>query len=142
MLDKRVMSAIEEASILTDAVDVRVDGIQAEVNLLKRVVGRDDDRAPMSKVKVPDPKPFDGARSAKELENFLWDMETYFQAARIPEAEKVSITSMYLTGDAKLWWRTRLFDDTRANRDKIETWDVLKKELKDQLFTLQHFVAC
>ncbi|KAK4381519.1 hypothetical protein Sango_2961700 [Sesamum angolense] len=132
MLDKRVMSAIEEASILTDAVDVRVDGVQAEVNLLKRAVGRDDDRAPMSKVKVPDPKPFGGARSAKELENFLWDMETYFQAARIPEAEKVSITSMYLTGDAKLWWRTRLSDDASANRDRIETWDVLKKELKDQ----------
>ncbi|KAK4391961.1 hypothetical protein Sango_1973900 [Sesamum angolense] len=126
------MSAIEEASILTNAVDVRVDGVQAEVNLLKRVVGRDDDRAPMSKVKVPDPKPFGGARSAKELENFMWDMETYFQAARIPEAEKVSITSMYLTGDAKLWWRTRLSVDASANRDKIETWDVLKKELKDQ----------
>ncbi|KAL0387745.1 UNVERIFIED_CONTAM: hypothetical protein Sradi_2656300 [Sesamum radiatum] len=83
MLDKRVMSAIEEASILTDAVDVRVDGVQAE-------------------------------------------------AARIPEAEKVSITSMYLTGDAKLWWRTRLSDDASANRDRIETWDVLKKELKDE----------
>ncbi|KAL0423508.1 UNVERIFIED_CONTAM: hypothetical protein Sradi_0885600 [Sesamum radiatum] len=42
----------------------------------------------MSKVKVPDPKPFDGARSAKELENFLWDMETYFQAARIPRRRR------------------------------------------------------
>ncbi|KAL0336613.1 UNVERIFIED_CONTAM: hypothetical protein Sradi_4873200 [Sesamum radiatum] len=39
MLDKRVTSAIEEASILIDAVDVRVDGVQAKVNLLKRVVG-------------------------------------------------------------------------------------------------------
>ncbi|KAK4388202.1 hypothetical protein Sango_2426800 [Sesamum angolense] len=86
----------------------------------------------MSKVKVPDPKPFGHARSAKELENFLWDMETYFQVARIPKAEKVSITSMYLTGDVKLWWRTRLSDDAIANRDKIETWDILKKELKDQ----------
>ncbi|KAL0336592.1 UNVERIFIED_CONTAM: hypothetical protein Sradi_4871100 [Sesamum radiatum] len=132
MSDKRVTSAIEEASIFTDAIDVRVDGVQAEVNLLKRVVGPDEDRAPMSKVKVLDPKPFGGVRSAKELENFLWDMETYFQAARIPEAEKVSITSMYLMGDAKLWWRIRLSDDTSANRDKIETWDVLKKELKDQ----------
>ncbi|KAL0358226.1 UNVERIFIED_CONTAM: hypothetical protein Scaly_1508300 [Sesamum calycinum] len=102
MLDKWVTSTIEEASILTDAVDVRVDGVQPEVNLLKRVVGRDKDRAPISKVKVPDPKPFGGARSAKELENFLWDMETYFQVARIPEAEKVSITSIYFTSDAKL----------------------------------------
>ncbi|KAK4383413.1 hypothetical protein Sango_2777100 [Sesamum angolense] len=132
MLDKRVTSAIEKTSILTDAVDVRVDGVQAEVNLLKRVVGRDEDRAPMSKVKVPDSKPFGGARSAKELENFLWDMETYFQVARIVEAKKVSISSMYLAGDVKLWWCTRLSDDASANRDKIETWDVLQKELKDQ----------
>ncbi|KAL0291699.1 UNVERIFIED_CONTAM: hypothetical protein Scaly_2624700 [Sesamum calycinum] len=115
MLDKLVMSVVEEASILTDVVDVRVDGIQAEVNLLKCVVSWDEDRAPMSKVKVPDPKPFGGARSAKELENFLWDMEKYFQTARIPEAEKVSITSMYLTGDAKLWWRTRPSDEASAN---------------------------
>ncbi|KAK4397636.1 RNA-directed DNA polymerase [Sesamum angolense] len=60
-------------------------------------------------------------------------METYFQVARIPEKEKVSITSMYLIRGAKLWWCTYLSDDARANRDKIETWDVLKKELKDQL---------
>ncbi|KAL0302544.1 UNVERIFIED_CONTAM: hypothetical protein Scaly_2563600 [Sesamum calycinum] len=59
-------------------------------------------------------------------------METYFQAARVPDTEKVSITSMYLTGDAKLWWRSRLSDDASANRERIETWEVLKKELKDQ----------
>ncbi|KAK4397585.1 RNA-directed DNA polymerase [Sesamum angolense] len=134
MLDKWVTSVVEEASILSDAVEVKVDGIQTKVNLLKRVVGRDDDCAPMSKVKVPDPKPFGGARSAKELENFLWDMEIYFQAASIPNAEKVSITNMYLIGDAKLWWRTRLSDHASANRDKIETWDILKKELKGQFW--------
>ncbi|KAK4381996.1 hypothetical protein Sango_2914700 [Sesamum angolense] len=70
MLDKRVTSATEKASILTDAVDVRVDGVQAEVNLLKIVVGQDEDCAPMSKVKFPYPKPFGGARSVQELENF------------------------------------------------------------------------
>ncbi|KAK4381993.1 RNA-directed DNA polymerase [Sesamum angolense] len=75
---------------LVDTLHSRVETLQkaAKVNLLKRVVGRDEDRAPMSKVKVPDPKPFGGAHSVKELEYFLWDMETYFQAARIPEAEK------------------------------------------------------
>ncbi|KAL0346356.1 UNVERIFIED_CONTAM: hypothetical protein Scaly_1651600 [Sesamum calycinum] len=134
MLDKWVTSVVEEASILTDAVEVNVDGIQTEVNLLTRVMGRDDDRALMSKVNVPDSKPFGGARSAKELENFLWDMETYFQAVRIPEAKKVPITSMYLIGDAKLWWRTCLSNNASANRDKIETWDVLKKELKGQFW--------
>ena len=28
-----------------------------------------------TKVKVPKPKPFNSARSANDLENFLWDME-------------------------------------------------------------------
>ncbi|KAL0325446.1 UNVERIFIED_CONTAM: hypothetical protein Sradi_5113900 [Sesamum radiatum] len=78
---------------------------------VEKVVGREEDRVPASKVKVSDPKPFGGVRSAKELENFLWDTEIYFQAARIPKAKKISITSMYLIGDAKLWWRTRLSND-------------------------------
>ena len=62
---------------------------------------------PPPKVRVPEPKPFGGARNAKDLENFLWDMEQYFIVARIPVGEQVTITSMYLSGDAKLWWRTR-----------------------------------
>lgn len=60
-------------------------------------------------------------------------MEEYFKAARVPEGEKVRITSMYLTGDAnKLWWRRRMEDDAYAGRPTIERWEVLKKELKDQ----------
>ncbi|XP_065632783.1 uncharacterized protein LOC136068889 isoform X1 [Quercus suber] len=44
----------------------------------------------------------------------------------------VTITSMYLSGDAKLWWRTRVEDDADAGRGKIDWWEALKKELKDQ----------
>lgn len=33
-------------------------------------------------------------------DHFLWDMEE-FKAVRAPEEEKVTIISMYLTGDAK-----------------------------------------
>ena len=32
----------------------------------------------------------------------------FFKAAHVPDGEMVSITSMYLFGDAKLWWRTRM----------------------------------
>ena len=46
--------------------------------------------------------------------------------------EQVTITTMYLTSDAKLWWRTRTSDDAAAGRPKIESWEILKKELKDQ----------
>ncbi|KAG6507273.1 hypothetical protein ZIOFF_032615 [Zingiber officinale] len=83
-------------------------------------------------VKVPEPKAYGGARSAKELKNYLWDMEQYFLAARVLETEKVTISSMYLGGDAKLWWRTRMVDDVDAGREKIDTWARLKKELKVQ----------
>lgn len=58
---------------------------------------------PISKVRVLELKPFEGAQSSKEFENFLWNMEVYFKVSHIPNAEKVSITSMYLAGDAKLW---------------------------------------
>lgn len=112
----------------------KYEGFELELNLLKKAVGAGTTghSSASTKFKVPDPKPFGGKRSAKELENFLWDMETYFQAAKVPDEEKVSITSMYLIEDAKLWWRARLSDDASANRDKIETWETLKRELKEQ----------
>ena len=56
-----------------------------------------------TKVKVPKLKPFNGVRNAKDLENFLWDMEQYFKATMVPSQEMMKITSMYLSGDAKLW---------------------------------------
>ena len=43
---------------------------------------------------------------------------------------------MYLSGDAKLWWKGRINDDACAGRSRIETFDVLKKELRDQLLHL------
>ena len=59
-------------------------------------------------------------------------MEQFFQVAHVAEGEKVEITSMYLTGDAKLWWRTRVEDDKESGRPQITTWETLKKEIKDQ----------
>ena len=85
-----------------------------------------------TKVKVPEPKPFNGTRSAKDLENFLWDMEQYFKAARVLDQEMVTIIIMYFSGVAKLWLRTRVEDDADVGRGKIDLWGVLKKELKDQ----------
>ena len=73
-------------------------------------------KASFSKVQIPEPKGFNGNRNAKELENFLWDIEQFFKAAHVPDGEKVSITNMYLIGDAKLWWQTRMEDDAESGR--------------------------
>ncbi|KAK4716320.1 hypothetical protein R3W88_014658 [Solanum pinnatisectum] len=46
------------------------------------------------------------------------DMEQYFIDARVPDKDKLNITTMYLTSDAKLLWRTRNVDDLA--RDKLK----------------------
>ena len=90
----------------------------AEVSILKKAVAQSPSTVlgPPHKVRVSEPKGFGGARNAKELEIFLWDMEQFFKAAHVPDSEKVPITSMYLSGDAKLWWRTRMGDDAESGR--------------------------
>ncbi|OIT24432.1 hypothetical protein A4A49_60477, partial [Nicotiana attenuata] len=57
--------------------------LKVENGLLRRAVGSDEAEhgADRTKVKISEPKEFNGARSAKKLENFLWDKEKYFQAA-------------------------------------------------------------
>lgn len=51
-----------------------------------------------AKIKALEPKKFDEVRSATELKNFIWDIEQYFKAAKIPEAERVSMTTMFRQG--------------------------------------------
>ncbi|KAL2231225.1 UNVERIFIED_CONTAM: hypothetical protein Sindi_1716900, partial [Sesamum indicum] len=91
LVEGHITSVVEDVSILIDVVDMKLDGMKTKVNLLKCVMDREDDRVPSSK------------------------------AVRVPDAEKLPITTMYLTGDAELWWRMHFFDDASANCDKIET---------------------
>ena len=81
-----VLIHVEELVTVIDAQDNAVrettSQLEIEIALLKRVVNgllRVGEVA--TKMKVPEPKPFDGARSAKDLENFLWDIEQYFKSA-------------------------------------------------------------
>ncbi|RVX07638.1 hypothetical protein CK203_025243 [Vitis vinifera] len=56
------------------------------------------------RVEVPKLHTFSGKRDAKELDNFLWHMERYFEAiALTDEATKVRTATLYLTDNATLW---------------------------------------
>ena len=48
-----------------------------DITILKKAVLQGSASGPkaLSKVRVPEPKGFNGNRNAKELENFLWDIE-------------------------------------------------------------------
>ncbi|KAF6137469.1 hypothetical protein GIB67_009945, partial [Kingdonia uniflora] len=63
----------------------QVAELSSKVNLLVKVVGNGEP-APLGgdrpRIKVPEPKAYEGARDAKEVENFLFDMETYFNVVR------------------------------------------------------------
>ena len=60
----------------------------------------------VSKIKISEPKPLCGARDAKALENFIFDIEQYFKATNTnTEEAKVILATMHLSEDAKLWWR-------------------------------------
>ena len=71
-------------------------------------------------------------KGAKELENYLWDMEQFFEAAHVIDDEKVSITSMHMLGDAKLGRITRLEGDAKLGRPHITTRETLKREFKEK----------
>ncbi|KAL6327866.1 hypothetical protein AAG906_026545 [Vitis piasezkii] len=74
-----------------------------------------------SRVEVPKPQGFSGNRDAKELDNFLWHMERYFEAiALTDEAAKVRTATLYLR-HATLWWRRR-FADMEKDICTIGTW--------------------
>ena len=111
-----------------------MESLQVDVAVLKKIMlqGCPSNTYVGPKVRVLKPKGFSGNRNAKELENFLLDMEQLFKATHVLDSEKVSITSMYLIGDAKLWWRTRVREDSEAARPQVAEWEKLKKELKDQ----------
>ncbi|MBA0671607.1 hypothetical protein Goklo_029051, partial [Gossypium klotzschianum] len=54
---------------------------------------------------MPKLKAFKGARSASEVDNFLWAMEQYFRAMSIEgDTTKVNTIAMYFTDVALLWW--------------------------------------
>ena len=139
--DRPLVTEVEDLEETMRLLQTRLDEVEAELS--SRLSNAENDvrllkmaestvAEPSRRMKVPESKTFEGERDAKALENFIWDMAQYFNAARILDREKVMLTTMYLTKDAKLWWRTRLDDDEGVGRPKIETWKSLKKEFKDQ----------
>lgn len=53
-------------------------------------------------MKILEPKAFEGTLNAKEVENFLFDLEQYFQLANTDSKDaKVIMSSIYFLGNAK-----------------------------------------
>ncbi|GMJ01878.1 hypothetical protein HRI_003857000 [Hibiscus trionum] len=80
-----------------------IEELKAQMNLVEVAVGNSVTLDMGQRTRVPEPQRYKENRDAKELENFLFDIEQYFQSTRtVTEDDKVSVASMYLSGDAKL----------------------------------------
>ncbi|KAK3006442.1 hypothetical protein RJ639_017437 [Escallonia herrerae] len=116
-----------------DVVKVGVEETRQEIAMCKRTIAGGAFVTPSPRVDVPKPKEFDGKRDAKELDNFIWHMEHYFEGASITDEKvKVRTATLYLTDTATLWWR-RKYNDIEKGLCTIDTWDVFK-EIKRQFY--------
>ncbi|KAK9665653.1 hypothetical protein RND81_14G126600 [Saponaria officinalis] len=87
-----------------------------------------------SMTKVPAPPKYGGKRNSKEIDNFLWSMEHHFKNIHITSEEaKINMVTLYLIGDAILWWRRRE-SDIRRKVCTISTWDEFKIDFKKQFY--------
>ena len=85
-------------------------------------------------MEVPKPHTFTRKRDAKELDNYLWHMERYFEVmALTDEVTKVRTATLYLTDNATLWWRRR-FMEIEKGTCTIDTWADFKREIKKQFY--------
>ncbi|CAL1372649.1 unnamed protein product [Linum trigynum] len=123
--------------VQAELVDVKeeIADLKSEVTLVKRAMANGPAIAqPTSTMEVPRPKSFQGSRNARELENFLWSLEQYFEALGIrDENTKVKTAPLYLSDVAMLWWR-RTQGDINKGACVMESWDDFKREIKRQFY--------
>ena len=125
-------------------VDAELEYLREEVVVLRKAMNGDNSSSHgVERVRLPEPKGFDGARESKTLENFIWDMEHYFKVSKRKDAQKVDIAALYLKDDAKLWWRSREEADRASGKDPINTWEEMKAALRKQFLPKNtSWVAC
>ncbi|KAK3036807.1 hypothetical protein RJ639_030499 [Escallonia herrerae] len=117
-----------------DVVKVGVEETRQETTMCKRAIAGGAVVTHSPRVDAPKLKEFGGKRDAKELDNFIWHMERYFEGASITdEKAKVRTATLYLTDTATLWWH-RKHNDIEKGLFTIDTWDVFKKEIKRQFY--------
>ena len=135
-LEKLVMGSMQALRDDIKGMKARFTAMEEDVTLVKRASTNAGTirGTSIGKVEFPKPHRFNGARDAKEVENFLWQMEIYFDNLNlVAENAKVKAVTSYLSDTAMLWWR-RKHSEIEQGTFRIDTWDDFKKELKRQFY--------
>ncbi|KAM3376014.1 hypothetical protein P3S68_014728 [Capsicum galapagoense] len=87
-----------------------------------------------TRIEVPKPNVFKGERNAQDVENFIWQLESYFEHVKVVDGvARIRIATMYLSDVAMLWWHRKKVDMERG-LCTITDWDQFTDELKEQFY--------
>ncbi|GMQ12089.1 hypothetical protein CsSME_00054546 [Camellia sinensis var. sinensis] len=135
--EERILKAISQ---LQDQVHELKEGLEetrADWAMCKRAVasgGVATNAGFTPRLEAPKPKEFDGKRDAKELDDYIWHLERYFEALNLnDEMAKVRTASLYLTKLAGIWWR-RKHAEIEKGTCTISSWEEFKNELMKQFY--------
>ncbi|MFQ6638293.1 hypothetical protein Gotur_015676 [Gossypium turneri] len=82
-----------------------INDLKGELKIFKAAIGNGmlASKPKQQAMDVPKPKAFKRARSASEVDNFLWAMEQYFRVMNVEDdVIKVNVVAMYFTDVALL----------------------------------------
>lgn len=139
LLESTEVKLAERDEALEDmvlAMQKEMEELKGELAIYKAALsnGMLSSRPKQHAMDVPKPEKFKGARSARDVDNFLWEMEQYFRAMGIEDdGIKVNTASIYFSDVALLWWRRRSTDEKRGGT-AIGTWEEFQGELKKQFY--------
>ncbi|KAJ0894123.1 putative nucleotidyltransferase, Ribonuclease H [Helianthus annuus] len=144
----KVNEAIKEATdkaiykLRKDMDDLSMDmhrsllGLETKVNDCSRVVASTGSSfvSITPRIEVPKPTPFIGKREARAVDDFLWEMERYFEGVNvIDDATKIKTVTLYLKDTAGLWWR-RKHAEIEKGTCILNTWADFIREIKKQFY--------
>ncbi|XP_027348022.1 uncharacterized protein LOC113859448 [Abrus precatorius] len=89
---------------------------------------RKSTRGYFDNIKIDIPK-FEGRLQPYEFVDWLQTVELVFELKDIPEEQKVKIVVVKLKKHASIWWENIKKKREREGRNKIKTWEKMKKEL-------------
>ena len=109
----------------------KVDALQAEVNLCKAAITGGTIARTFTHTDTTKPLKYGGKCEPKELDEFFWSMECYFNASQVKDDKtKVDTTVLYLCESAALWWR-RKHGDIEKGLYTIDTWENSRGNSRD-----------
>ena len=80
------------------------------------------------KIDIPE---FHGGLKAEDFLDWLFAVEEVLEFKEVPENKRVSLVATRFRGRAAAWWQQLKVNRARLGKRKIESWDRLKKHLRE-----------